>query len=548
MLPAFRHPGRPGYFIRRIPKDQFLLQNAYRPQWFFRQPPPCEAPGLGAAHLQIRHRHLNNTTHKRHRDVAGHSAAAPTDRRGAPGVEVPQTSAVDDTLGGGGALYRFEEHQTPFKVLILGGSYAGLAAALNLVDLCHGRRHRFSITEGDQGTGKTIPVQVTIVDPRDGFFHLIGQPLALCSQEFAESLWCKYTDLPALKTPNIRCIQGQIDTLDCASKTATISTSRGAVHESYDYMVTCTGLSREFPSAPRSLTREKYLAESAENLVNVRDAPKGVAVIGGGAVGIEIAAECKMLHPHTTVTLIHSRSALLSSEPLPSEFSAKALEILQASDINTIMGARVQDITKAENGNEKEYTLTLSTNESLTVSHVINAVSRFTPTAPTFLPQDVCDEQGYIRIKPTLEFPDDSSAVPADIAGDHYAAGDVARWSGIKRGGAAMHQGHFAARNIHQKMMARVYGTTPEFVTLDEVVPGMGLALGKTAVGYFPSMGLNEGEETRKMFFEGDLGFMICYRWMQLGKPTEGPVDATPAEEDKPVQVASASTTVRAAA
>jgi NADH dehydrogenase FAD-containing subunit len=63
----------------------------------------------------------------------------------------------------------FEEPQTPFKVLILGGSYAGLSAALNLVDFCHGRKNRFSIDEADNGTGKVIPVQVTIVDPRDGF-------------------------------------------------------------------------------------------------------------------------------------------------------------------------------------------------------------------------------------------------------------------------------------------------------------------------------------------------------------------------------------------
>lgn len=228
-----------------------------------------------------------------------------------------------------------------------------------------------------------------------------------------------------------------------------------------------------------------------------------IKLIKIGAVGIEIAAECKMLHPHTNVTLIHSRASLLSSEPLPAEFSAKALEIIRASGINTVMGARVNETTKTDDG----YTLTLSTGETLTASHVINAVSRFTPTAPNYLPEGICDEEGYIRIKPTLEFPSDAS-LPAEIAADHYAAGDVARWSGIKRGGAAMHQGHYAARNIHQKMMAKVYGTTPEFMALEEVQSGMGIALGETAVSYFPSMGLGEGAETRKMFFEDDLGFM----------------------------------------
>ncbi|KAL5332536.1 hypothetical protein BJX70DRAFT_383896, partial [Aspergillus crustosus] len=402
----------------------------------------------------------------------------------------------------------FEEPQTPFKVLVLGGSYAGLAAALNLVDLCHGRKHRFSITEGDNGTGKRIPVQVTIVDPRDGFYHLIGQPLALSSQKFAETFWVKYTDIPALQTPEISCVQGHIDTLDCGSKTATIATTKGAIHQSYDYLITCTGLRREFPSAPRSFTREKFLAETQENLSNIANASKGVAVIGGGAVGIEIAAECKMLHPDAEITLIHSRSALLSSEPLPAEMASKTLEILHSQDINTILGARVTAITpttsSTENRKEREYTLTLPTSQTLTASHVINAVSRFTPTAPTFLPSSVCDEEGYIRVQPTLEFPSDTSLPNAS---DHYAAGDIAKWSGIKRGGAAMHQGHYAARNIHQKMMAKVYGTTPEFLTLNEVDPGMGLALGNTAVGYFPSMGLSVGEETREMFFQGDLGF-----------------------------------------
>jgi NADH dehydrogenase FAD-containing subunit len=112
---------------------------------------------------------------------------------------------------------------------------------------------------------------------------LIGQPLALSSQKFAEAFWTKYTDLAALQTPEIRTVQGSIETVDCASKTATINTSKGAINESYDYLITATGLQREHPSAPRSFTREKYLAEAAENLANVRDASKGVVVIGGGA-------------------------------------------------------------------------------------------------------------------------------------------------------------------------------------------------------------------------------------------------------------------------
>lgn len=45
----------------------------------------------------------------------------------------------------------------PFKVLIAGGCYSGLAAAINLLDKC------------DNALDARIPVFVTIVDERSGF-------------------------------------------------------------------------------------------------------------------------------------------------------------------------------------------------------------------------------------------------------------------------------------------------------------------------------------------------------------------------------------------
>lgn len=55
----------------------------------------------------------------------------------------------------------------PVKVLVLGGSYAGLAAALNLLDLCNSKPARFTpdqVTETPR-----VPVQIKIVDKRDGY-------------------------------------------------------------------------------------------------------------------------------------------------------------------------------------------------------------------------------------------------------------------------------------------------------------------------------------------------------------------------------------------
>jgi len=54
--------------------------------------------------------------------------------------------------------------------------------------------------------------------------------------------------------------------------------------------------------------------------MTLKDVAQGVVVIGGGAVGVEIATELKVVMPDLKVTLVHSRNRLLSSEPLPDEF------------------------------------------------------------------------------------------------------------------------------------------------------------------------------------------------------------------------------------
>lgn len=56
----------------------------------------------------------------------------------------------------------------PLRVLVLGGSYAGLGAALNLLDLCNGKPSRFSGVVAEE-RNPVIPVHIKVVDERDGY-------------------------------------------------------------------------------------------------------------------------------------------------------------------------------------------------------------------------------------------------------------------------------------------------------------------------------------------------------------------------------------------
>lgn len=56
-----------------------------------------------------------------------------------------------------------------FRVLIIGGSYGGLAAALTLADLARGKAARFTYNPDAKAPQARLPTQITVVDERDGY-------------------------------------------------------------------------------------------------------------------------------------------------------------------------------------------------------------------------------------------------------------------------------------------------------------------------------------------------------------------------------------------
>jgi len=404
-------------------------------------------------------------------------------------------------------------HSSPFKVLVLGGSYAGLGAALNLLDLCEGRSPRFASQPADTSKFSKIPVKITLVDEKDGYFHLISSPLALASGEYAPKAWTNFRDIPALK--DIHFIQGSVKNVDCDKKQAVVTESEtgSSLGLEYDFLVAATGLRRVWPVVPQAKSRQAYLSEAAEHIEAVRKARDGVVVIGGGAVGIEMAAEIKLVMPDQKVTLIHSREKLCSSEPLPDDFKERCLITLHEAGVETIMGQRVLS-TKSFPSDDGQpiWDLVLSDQSRIRAGHVIHAVSRSIPST-TYLHQSALDEEGYVQVTARLNV---MPEVPNSL--HHFAVGDIAKWSGIKRCGAAMHMGQYAAQNIHQLMLAQHQGINPEFMELKEIPPMIGIAIGKQAVAYYPSDGTTYGESVLKTCFGDDLGNSICWNYMQLGK------------------------------
>ncbi|KAH7160617.1 hypothetical protein EDB81DRAFT_878967 [Dactylonectria macrodidyma] len=400
------------------------------------------------------------------------------------------------------------------RVFVAGGAYAGVAAVVNLIDLSQGLTPRTNEgTYSFHDDLKAFDIEITMADERDGWYHLIGTPLALAESEFAKKNWVKYSDCAGLQLPNIKILHGSVTKIDPESKTATVSdhlTKETSTHK-YDYFVAASGLRRVWPVVPQALTRKHYLLEAEKQIQSMSTAKHGVVVVGGGAVGIEMAAELKMVQPHLKVTLVHSRDKLLSNENLPDETRDAALMVLKEGGVEALMSHRLASTkeVKDTDGSVK-YEIEFTNGHKISASEVVMAISKSTRTT-NYLPDAVVDEEGYVKIKTNLNFED---SIPNSEY--HFAAGDLIKWAGIKRAGAAMHQGHLSAENIHQHITQQRTGQAPDFRTINPVPPMIGLAVGKKAVAHNPSAGTTYGEDVAEAYFRGDLGWTICWNWLGL--------------------------------
>jgi thioredoxin reductase len=116
-------------------------------------------------------------------------------------------------------------------------------------------------------------------------------------------------------------------------------------------------------------------------------------------VGIEMAAELKLVQPQLRVTLVHSRDKLLSSEPLPDEVKDRSLELLRDAGVDVLMGHRLdrtEEVTD-EAGN-RCLRVHFTNGHSMLADQVSLAVSRSVPST-TFLPRHVLDDEGYVKIE-----------------------------------------------------------------------------------------------------------------------------------------------------
>ena len=120
------------------------------------------------------------------------------------------------------------------------------------------------------------------------------------------------------------------------TQTQVILASGERIH--YAYLVIATGSSQPLPVQVTATEQEEACSE-LRGVQGIIDASERIAVVGGGAVGVEMASDIKDFYPDKDVTLIHSRDRLLNG--FGGRLGAYALAVLRDElDVRVLLSER----------------------------------------------------------------------------------------------------------------------------------------------------------------------------------------------------------------
>lgn len=220
---------------------------------------------------------------------------------------------------------------------------------------------------------------------------------------------------------------------------------------------------RAFPGIPFSPSSPRILCSTG--VLNLKELPQKLAIIGGGVIGCEFASLFHTLG--SKVTVIEASQQILAlnnpdiSKTMLDKFSRQGLSFMLGASVSDIqdMGDRVR-ITI--NGNDEEY------------DYVLVSIGRRLNTENIGLDKAgvICDERGIIPTDSTMR-----TNVP-----NIYAIGDITgQW---QLAHVASHQGIVAARNIAGHRDEIDYSAVPSVIfTFPEVA----------TVGLSPSVAQQQG-------------------------------------------------------
>ncbi|GAA5870513.1 hypothetical protein JCM1840_004787 [Sporobolomyces johnsonii] len=318
------------------------------------------------------------------------------------------------------------EPRLPLKnVVVVGGSYVGLATATELI--------------------KTLPAthRVVVVERNSHFGHLFAYPRFAIAPSHEHKAFIPFT--PMLPAPH-SILRGTALSLSPTSITLDRPVNGSTSTElEYDALVLATGTKLSPPGTTPGSGEKREGIEYLKGIQGkLRDA-KEVVILGGGAVGVQMACDLALLYPSKSITVIHSRSQLMPRfHPALHEIVKKRFDEL---GIKTVLGSRAKvpeggfdgwregDEVETVDGKKVKADYVIQSTGQTPNSSLLSAVA---PSA--ILPN------GFIAVTPSFVVTPSNAA--EQLGGKVFAVGDIAESGAPKAARPALVHAAIVARNI----------------------------------------------------------------------------------------------------
>ncbi|KAI0536849.1 hypothetical protein GGR58DRAFT_375744 [Xylaria digitata] len=384
------------------------------------------------------------------------------------------------------------------NIVVVGGSFAGAATSQGLANLLPST-HR-----------------VLLIEPHSHFHYLFAFPRFSIVPTYEHKAFIPFSGVfAAAPSPDRHhVVRARVSALH--KDRVVLDREWQGVHEiPYDYLVVATGTNLRAPGTMQDEEKPlsvKYLQNYQRRLKSSRS----VAVIGGGAVGVQMATDLKEIYPEKEITLIHSRDQLM---PL---YHKNLSEIIKARcqelGINLVLGSRVNiPEDEFQNDSKGPIAISLQNGNTLQADAVILATGQ-TPNTQFFstLPASSEDSlinptNGFIRVRPTLQLQDPNYP-------HLFAVGDVADSGAHKAARPGVNQAQVVAKNI----LDFIEGREPS-EKIEITPPGIHLSLGLSKNIIFRNPNTSKGDTEPSVVWrdDGTRDMEIDAAWVRRGVPVK---------------------------
>lgn len=221
---------------------------------------------------------------------------------------------------------------------------------------------------------------------------------------------------------------------------------QGSKQLPFDYVVLATGTRLSKPAAMDDNEKKPSVEYLQKHQADVKRS-KSILIVGGGAVGVQMATDLKEYYPEKDVTVVQSRPRVMPN------FHPKLHDLIKRRfdelGIRLITGSRVVIPSGGfpNDGNTFEVDLTNGTTEStefviLATGQTPNnqMVADLTPSTPDGA-SVINPDNGFVRIRPTMQLLDEQYS-------NMFAVGDIADTGAQKAARPGSAQAAVVAKNI----------------------------------------------------------------------------------------------------